>query len=130
MTLKKKLTILLGITVVLIGGLVMFNPFTGKDEPKYKAEQDRVAQYLVEHYELTNGDSIKLIEIIEFQKNEMTGYWRITTKINDKYYISFSEKQLGGELEGEGYDSGEIRVLPEDNQVGNIGNIKIIYIKE
>ncbi|MFC3931621.1 hypothetical protein ACVR0S_06995 [Streptococcus dentapri] len=81
MTLKKKLIVLLGITAVLvIGGIATINPFTGEREPKYKQEQDRMAQYLVEHYELTNGDSIKSIEIIEFQKNEMTGYWRITTK--------------------------------------------------
>ncbi|MGT2928778.1 hypothetical protein ACVR1G_00740 [Streptococcus dentasini] len=131
MTLKKKAVILLGIAAILvIGGIIMINPFTGKDEPKYKSEQDRIANYLVDHYELANGDDIKTIEFIEFEKNDMTGYWRITARVNNKYYISFSEKQIGGELEGEGYYSEEIQNRSDSRQKVSIKSIKIKYIKE
>ncbi|EHJ53203.1 membrane protein [Streptococcus macacae NCTC 11558] len=108
----------------------MFNPFTGKDEPIHKHEQDRVAKYLVEHYELANGDKIKTVEVTEFQKNDMTGFWRITTKVNNKYYISFSKKQIGDELEGEGYYPNEIKDRSESSQDSNMRNVKVIYLKE
>ncbi|MFC3931517.1 hypothetical protein ACVR0S_06300 [Streptococcus dentapri] len=124
----KKLLIPLGITVVLIGGgLAMINPFTGEDEPKYKHEQDRVAQYLVEHYELTNGDAIKTIKVIEFDKNDMTGTWRITITVNEKYDISFNENELGGEIRSSNYSPKEFIVQEKINHIQSNSDIELTY---
>ena len=105
----------------------MFNPFTGKDEPKYKAEQDRVAQYFVEHYELTNGDFIKTIEVIEFDKNDTTGTWRITITVNEKYNISFNENELGGEIRSSNYSPKEFKVRENINHIQSDSDIELTY---
>ncbi|MGT2928781.1 hypothetical protein ACVR1G_00755 [Streptococcus dentasini] len=130
MTVKKKAVILLGITVVLvIGGIIMINPFTGKDEPRYKSEQDRIVQYIGEHIELVDGEPIKKIEFIEFQKNDMTGTWRITTTINGKYDISFSENSLGEEIETANYSPKEFKESDEKLKSDRVDSVKIIYFE-
>lgn len=133
MTLKKKWTILLGITAILglvIGGIVMFNPFTGEREPKYKQEQDRMARYIVDHVKLVNGDTIKKIEFVQFKKNNVTGTWRISTKINNNISISFAEDDLGKEFRTAGYSVKEIQVLDNYESNINLDKVNIIYYKE
>ncbi|HEL0719368.1 TPA: hypothetical protein TUY07_001977, partial [Streptococcus equi subsp. zooepidemicus] len=75
--------------VAILGGIITMGWFNGEElkKKKYRQEQDRVINYLVEHYELANGDDIKMIEVTEFQQIKIVGYWRITTKVNNKYKI-------------------------------------------
>ncbi|ESR08695.1 hypothetical protein, partial [Streptococcus iniae] len=67
----------------------MKNVFVTNEVSSKKQEQDRMVKYIKQHVELTNGDQIKKVEFIDFQKNEMTGFWRVSSKINDKNIISF-----------------------------------------
>lgn len=108
----------------------MFNPFTGEDEPIHKHEQDRVVKYIREHIELVDGKPIKKIEFIEFQKNDMTGTWRITTTINGKYDISFSENSLGEEIETANYSPEEFKESDEKLKSDRIDSVEIIYFEE
>ncbi|MFD3056620.1 hypothetical protein, partial [Streptococcus agalactiae] len=66
----------------------MKNLFATTEASSRKQEQDRIVNYIKQHVELTNGNQIKKIEFIDFQKNEMTGFWRVSSKINDKNIIS------------------------------------------
>ncbi|MEX2784509.1 hypothetical protein AB3331_04895 [Streptococcus sp. H49] len=124
---KRKYFVCLGIAAVcVIGGLILFNSLKSKEE-KYRAEQDRVAKYLVEHYELADGHSIEKIEFIEFQKNNMTGSWRTTAIINNRYKISFKEDKIGEEIRTSNYSPNEFKL--QGNTGGNkyLSDIKVIY---
>nr|WP_205009598.1 hypothetical protein [Streptococcus loxodontisalivarius] len=102
-----------------------------EENTKYKLEQDRIANYLIEHIELVDGESIKEIEFVEFQKNNMTGTWRITATINEKYDISFSEDSLGGEIETANYSPKEFEESYEKlSNDYSIKDIEIEYFKE
>ncbi|MFD3024194.1 hypothetical protein ACFKJH_00730, partial [Streptococcus agalactiae] len=79
------------------------NLFATTEASSRKQEQDRIVNYIKQHVELTNGDQIKKVEFIDFQKNEMTGTWGISTKINEQFSISFSEDRIGGKLRALGY---------------------------
>ncbi|EHJ52287.1 hypothetical protein [Streptococcus macacae] len=128
MAVKKKVLMPLGIAAILIiGGIIMFNPFTGKDEPIHKHEQDRIVQYIREHIELVDGKPIKKIEFVEFQKNDMTGTWRMTTTINSKYNISFSENEIGGEIETANYSPKEFKQSNEKIKSNRMDNVEIVY---
>ena len=39
---------------------------TSEDKGKIRKDQDRMVEYVLENYELKNGDEIKKIKIIEF----------------------------------------------------------------
>ncbi|EHJ52350.1 DUF1433 domain-containing protein [Streptococcus macacae] len=94
MAVKKKVLMPLGIAAVLIiGGIIMFNPFTGKDEPKYKHEQDRMVKYLVQNYE-----GIKKVEFTEIEHNKMTGSYSFYATINNKIKVNFTLMGLDGEI--------------------------------
>ncbi|MGT2733003.1 hypothetical protein [Streptococcus ruminantium] len=131
MKIKQVLTslfILIGM-MSLLGGCGMSG--SEKEEVKYKSEQDRVVNYLLENYELTNGDKIKTIEFIEFEKNNITGTWRITTRINEKYDISFNQNELNGQLRSSNYSPKEFKKRNVDyNHTQNVHGIKIIYYEE
>ncbi|MFC3931516.1 hypothetical protein ACVR0S_06290 [Streptococcus dentapri] len=105
----------------------MFNPFTGEDEPIHKHEQDRVVKYLVDHYELANGDKIKTIEVTEFQKIEIAGFWSITTKVNNKYKISFTEDKLGEKITTSNYSSKEFKIREDMENKWSLSDIELIY---
>ncbi|MEX2785732.1 hypothetical protein AB3331_11295 [Streptococcus sp. H49] len=124
---KRKYFVCLGIVAVcVIGGLILFNSLKSKEE-KYRAEQDRVAKYLVEHYELADGHSIEKIEFTDFQKIELAGFWTITAKVNGKYYISFKEDKIGEEIRTSNYSPNEFKL--QGNTGGNkyLSDIKVIY---
>ncbi|XCY66809.1 hypothetical protein ABG807_05500 [Streptococcus iniae] len=78
-----------------------------------KIEQDRIAKYINDYVYLADGEVITDIAFTDFEKNEMTGSWMITTKINGKYDISFSETTMGGKLRALGYFPNEIDVRTE-----------------
>ena len=105
----------------------MFNSFPSKNESKYKAEQSRVVNYMLDHYELTKGESIKKIEVTEFQKIEMAGFWSITAKVNDKYKISFTEDRLGEEITTSNYSSNEFKTREKKENKQSLSDVELIY---
>lgn len=128
---KKRIWYLIIIITVILGGLVMKNLFATTEASSRKQEQDRIVNYIKQHVELTNGDQIKKVEFIDFQKNEMTGTWGISAKINEQFSISFSEDRIGGKLRALGYQPNEIgfsKDINSNNQ--NINDIEVIYMKK
>ncbi|AND79482.1 MULTISPECIES: hypothetical protein [Streptococcus] len=126
---KRKYFVCLGIVAVcVIGGLILFNSLKSKEE-KYRAEQDRVAKYLVNHIELVDDYPIEKIEFIEFKKDNMTGFWWITTTINNKYTISLSERNFGEDVQVSHYSPAEFKIREKSvpNTNDNADNLEIIY---
>ncbi|MFU2223078.1 hypothetical protein [Streptococcus pluranimalium] len=111
--------------VFLIGGCRMFG--NKEEEVEYKHEQDRVVNYMLDHYELTKGESIKKIEVTEFQKIEMAGFWSITAKVNDKYKISFTEDRLGEEITTSNYSSNEFKTRENKENKQSLSDVELIY---
>ncbi len=126
---KKRIWYLIVLITVILGGLIMKNLFATTEASSKKQEQDRVVKYIKQHVELTNGDQIKKIEFIDFQKNEMTGFWRVSSKINDKNIISFEESKIGGEIELSNYSPKYFRILNETSKK-NSNEISIIYYED
>ncbi|MBJ8325479.1 hypothetical protein JHK62_02130 [Streptococcus sp. CSL7591-lung] len=61
------------------------------EEDNWKKEQEeRVALYLINNFDLADGSDIEEIEVVDFEKNSMTGTWWITLCVNNKYNMDFS----------------------------------------
>lgn len=140
MTLKKKLTILLGITAVLaIGGIAMINPFTGEDEPKYGVEMTNERQQKKE-IEIALSKKIyseyKDVEKIEFNQwrhSKETGMWGITVNINNSNAMSFNFSDLKSinSLRGSSYNPKTFKLVKRDKKLNSnqvtIDKLKIKY---
>ncbi|HEL1116377.1 TPA: hypothetical protein TVG90_001908, partial [Streptococcus equi subsp. zooepidemicus] len=112
MTVKKKVIILLGMVAILVmGGIAMFNSFTGKDEPRYKHEQDRMVEYLAQNYE-----GIEKVEFKNFEKNTKTGYYTSVAEIDDQFEVTFYERGAGGEISLDYYTREFIIQYPRANR--------------
>ncbi|HEL1040132.1 hypothetical protein KUF85_09955 [Streptococcus equi subsp. zooepidemicus] len=127
MIVKKKVIILLGIVAILvIGGMAMFNSFTGKDEPRYKHEQDRMVEYLAQNYE-----GIEKVEFKNFEKNTKTGYYTSVAEIDDQFEVTFYERGAGGEISLDYYTREFIIQYPRANRRDSFkGSIKVVYYGE
>ncbi|HEL0145518.1 TPA: hypothetical protein TUI13_001818 [Streptococcus equi subsp. zooepidemicus] len=127
MIVKKKVIILLGIVAILVmGGMAMFNSFTGKDEPRYKHEQDRMVEYLAQNYE-----GIEKIEFKNFEKNTKTGYYTSVAEIDDRFEVTFYERGAGGEISLDYYTREFIIQYPRANRRDSFkGSIKVVYYGE
>ncbi|MBF1712457.1 MAG: hypothetical protein HXO88_01760 [Streptococcus intermedius] len=128
---KTKLSIV-AFVIFVIGGIIMFslNQKRAQTEAQQiRHEQERIVQYIGEHIELMDGKNIDKIEFVEFQKNDMTGTWRITTKINNKYNISFSVNKLGEEIEIANYSPSEFKQNDKKKRNKHTNNVEIIYFK-
>ncbi|HEL0046550.1 TPA: hypothetical protein TT719_001519 [Streptococcus equi subsp. zooepidemicus] len=115
--------------IAILGGVITINWLNDErlKKEKYRQEQDRVINYLVEHYELANGDDIKTIEVTEFQQIKIVDFWSITTKVNGKYKISFTEDQLGEEITTSNYSPKEFKVQEDTDNKQNLSDIELIY---
>ncbi|AEJ25214.1 TPA: hypothetical protein TUM56_000168 [Streptococcus equi subsp. zooepidemicus] len=115
--------------IAILGGVITMNWLNDErlKKEKYRQEQDRVINYLVEHYELANGDDIKTIEVTEFQQIKIVDFWSITTKVNGKYKISFTEDQLGEEITTSNYSPKEFKVQEDTDNKQNLSDIELIY---
>ncbi|MCD3429556.1 hypothetical protein KUF87_06205 [Streptococcus equi subsp. zooepidemicus] len=115
--------------IAILGGVITMNWLNDErlKKEKYRQEQDRVINYLVEHYELANGDDIKTIEVTEFQQIKIVDFWSITTKVNGKYKISFTEDQLGEEITASNYSPKEFKVQEDTDNKQNLSDIELIY---
>ncbi|HEK9319340.1 TPA: hypothetical protein SU450_001445 [Streptococcus equi subsp. equi] len=118
--------------IIILGGILTMNWLNGEElkKKKYRQEQDRVVKYIGEHIELCNGQPITKIEFIEFQlETATTGTWSITTIVNEKYLIHFSEDRLGEEIRTSYYSPKEFKQYSEKMR-NNMTNVETIYYEE
>ena len=126
---KKRIWYLIVITVIL-GGLVMKNLFATTEASSRKQEQDRIVNYIKQHVELTNGEPVNQIEFVEFEKNQMTGSWLLTSKINNKFFISFKIDEFGGEIRTSNYKANEFNVNSEKQNIKSNNKPEVSYVED
>ena len=121
----KRKTIVAGIILILviIGGVFMFEHKQLEVE-KFRREQDRMALYLVNHYE-----GVKKIEFGEFVKNESTGNFYNEAVVNTEYKVSFTLWGFGGEITVSqlGEEDKYLEKKKEMTNDNDIGKVDIIY---
>ena len=118
---KKNILVILSIliTIMLAG--------CQKKEEVSTYEQDRVAQYILDNVELVEGQEIKKIKFLSFEKpNTAAQTWRIVVEINDKVVISLNENRIGDEL-WFGFHRGDVKFREAKKEKRKI---EIIYLKE
>ena len=120
---KKNIVVILSILIITI----LFG--CQKKEEVSTYEQDRVAQHILDNVELVEGQEIKKIKFLQFDKNISTQTWRATVELNSKYDVSLTEKYIGGELRFSGFYEEEIKIKANENKSKSIKEIKIEYIK-
>ena len=125
---------IIALVICVIGGIVMFSLNQQKEktlEEKMRIEQDRMALYLVNHYE-----KIEKIEFTSFQQNKLTGTWTSNAIVNDEIFVTFSVQNLMAEDEiGFGQhisqSNGNKLIERENSKVINsdslMSNITVIY---
>ena len=125
---------IIALVICIIGGIIMFSLNQQKEktmEEKMRIEQDRMALYLVSHYE-----KVEKIEFTSFQQNKLTGTWNSNAIVNDEIFVTFSVQNLMTEDEiGFGQhisQSNGNKLIERDNpEVINsdslMSNITVIY---
>ena len=101
-----------------------------KKEEVSTYEQDRVAQYILDNVELVEGNEIKKIEFLEFEKNASTQIWEIAVELNSSYSLLLSEDRLAENLRFSGFYTEEISIRKQEKRTINKNNIEIIYVKD
>ena len=122
---KKNILVILSILIITI--------LSGcqKKEEVSTYEQDRVAQYILDNVELVDGNEIKKIEFLRFEKPDTTAQsWWIRVELNSKYQTYLTEGALGGELRFSGFYAEEISIRKQGKRSINKNNIEIIYVKD
>ena len=121
---KKNILIILSalIIIILVG--------CQKKEEVSTYEQDRVAQYILDNVELVDGNEIKKIEFLEFEKNASTQIWEIAVELNSSYSLLLSEDRLAENLRFSGFYAEEISIRKQEKRTINKNNIEIIYVKD
>ena len=131
---KRKKWGIIALVICIIGGVIMFSLNQQKEktlEEKMRIEQDRMALYLVSHYE-----KVEKIEFTSFQQNKLTGTWTSNAIVNDEIFVTFSVQNLMTEDEiGFGQhisQSNGNKLIERDNpEVINsdslMSNITVIY---
>ena len=125
---------IIALVICIIGGIIMFSLNQQKEktmEEKMRIEQDRMALYLVSHYE-----KVEKIEFTSFQQNKLTGTWNSNAIVNDEIFVTFSVQNLMTEDEiGFGQhisQSNGNKLIERDNPevINNdslMSNITVIY---
>ena len=131
---KRKKWGIIALVICIIGGVIMFSLNQQKEktlEEKMRIEQDRMALYLVNHYE-----KVEKIEFTSFQQNKLTGTWTSNAIVNDEIFVTFSVQNLMTEDEiGFGQhisqSNGNKLIERENPEVINsdslMSNITVIY---
>ena len=131
---KRKKWGIITLVICIIGGVIMFSLNQQKEktlEEKMRIEQDRMALYLVSHYE-----KVEKIEFTSFQQNKLTGTWTSNAIVNDEIFVTFSVQNLMTEDEiGFGQhisqSNGNKLIERENPEVINsdslMSNITVIY---
>ena len=131
---KRKKWGIITLVICIIGGVIMFSLNQQKEktlEEKMRIEQDRMALYLVSHYE-----KVEKIEFTSFQQNKLTGTWTSNAIVNEEIFVTFSVQNLMTEDEiGFGQhisqSNGNKLIERENPEVINsdslMSNITVIY---
>ena len=121
---KKNILVMLSILIITI--------LSGcqKKEEVSTYEQDRVAQYILDNVELVDGNEIKKIEFLEFEKNASTQIWEIAVELNSSYSLLLSEDRLAENLRFSGFYAEEMSIRKQGKRIINKNNIEIIYVKD
>ena len=131
---KRKKWGIIALVICIIGGVIMLSLNQQKEktlEEKMRIEQDRMALYLVSHYE-----KVEKIEFTSFQQNKLTGTWTSNAIVNDEIFVTFSVQNLMTEDEiGFGQhisqSNGNKLIERENPEVINsdslMSNITVIY---
>ena len=132
---KRKKWGIIALVICIIGGVIMFSLNQQKEktlEEKMRIEQDRVAKFLVSNYDLADGQKIERVKFVEFQRNESTGSWRITTRVNDQYDISVKMDSLNEnrKIRSSNYSPTEFIKREHKEEAGYDIAVKIIYLEE
>lgn len=132
---KRKKWGIIALVICIIGGVIMFSLNHQKEktlEEKMRIEQDRVAKFLVSNYDLADGQKIERVKFVEFQRNESTGSWRITAKVNDQYDISVKMDSLNEnrKIRSSNYSPTEFIKREHKEEAGYDIAVKIIYLEE
>ena len=132
---KRKKWGIIALVICIIGGVIMFSLNHQKEktlEEKMRIEQDRVAKFLVSNYDLADGQKIERVKFVGFQRNESTGSWRITAKVNDQYDISVKIDSLNenGKIRSSNYSPTEFIKREHKEEAGYDIAVKIIYLEE
>ena len=132
---KRKKWGIIALVICIIGGVIMFSLNHPKEktlEEKMRIEQDRVAKFLVSNYDLADGQKIERVKFVEFQKNESTGSWRITAKVNNQYDISVKIDSLNenGKIRSSNYSPTEFIKREHKEEAGYDIAVKNIYLEE
>ena len=118
---KKNILVILSILIITI--------LSGcqKKEEVSTYEQDRVAQYLLDNVELVDGNEIKKIKFLSFEKpNTAAQIWSIDIEINDNIAMNLSENKLGDKLSII-YSDKEVKYISKERERRKI---EIIYLKD
>ena len=118
---KKNILVILSIliTIMLAG--------CQKKEEVSTYEQDRVAQYILDNVELVEGQEIKKIKFLSFEKpNTAAQIWSIDIEINDNIAMNLSENKLGDKLSII-YSDKEVKYISKERERRKI---EIIYLKD
>ena len=128
---KKAIKIALTTMVILCMMLGAMHWFKSHQEEKrlIRQDQERIAQYILDNVELVDGNEIKKIKFLQFDKNISTQTWRATVELNSKYDVSLTENYIGGELRFSGFYAEEISIRKQGERTINKNNIEIIYVK-
>ena len=114
------------IMFVLLGGMHWFKSYQ-EEKRLIRQDQERMAQYILDNVELVDGNEIKKIKFLSFEKPPTAAQtWRIVVEINDKVVISLNENRIGAEL-WFGSQKGEVKFSKIKKEKRNI---EIIYLKE
>mgnify|MGYP001744689519 FL=1 len=118
---KKNILVMLSILIITI--------LSGcqKKEEVSTYEQDRVAQYILDNVELVDGNEIKKIKFLSFEKpNTAAQIWSIDIEINDNIAMNLSENKLGDKLSII-YSDKEVKYISKERERRKI---EIIYLKD
>ena len=130
---KAKLSIV-AFVIFVIGGIIMFSLNQKREQTEaqqIRHEQERIVQYIGEHIELMDGKNIDKIEFVEFQKNDMTGFYISNAIVNSKYKVTFYLAGLGGDIDIDFRTDSFIQEHPKIyNSNIDIRGIKIIYFNK
>ena len=100
---------------------------TSEDKGKIRKDEDRMVEYVLENYELKNGDEIKKIKIIEFKKNRSSGAWFVEVEVNSNYKIILSEDRLGSEIRTSVSNPDEMKRVKDKVTKTDMSKIEIEY---
>ena len=118
---KKNILVILSILIITI--------LSGcqKKEEVSTYEQDRVAQYILDNVELVDGQEIKKIKFLSFEKPNTTArIWSIDIEINDNIAMNLSENKLG-DKPSIIYSDKEVKYISKERERRKI---EIIYLKD